>query len=71
MPSILRSVSPGKRAACDSIKSDKKIKHQIVWCFICGLWMDAGLKRDVPSFEDSGGEFSVVKDLMPSLYVCL
>ena len=30
--------------------------------------MDAGLKRDVPSFEDSGGEFSVVKDLTPSLY---
>lgn len=30
--------------------------------------MDAGLKRDVPSFEDSGGEFSVVKDLTPLLY---
>ena len=30
--------------------------------------MDAGLKRDVPSFEDSGGEFSVVKDLTLSLY---
>lgn len=30
--------------------------------------MDAGLKRDVPSFEDSGGEFSVVKDLTLLLY---
>ena len=30
--------------------------------------MDAGLKRDVPSFEDSGGEFSVVKDLISLLY---
>ena len=30
--------------------------------------MDAGLKRDVPSFEDSGGECSVVKDLTPLLY---
>lgn len=35
---------------------------------MCSLWMDAGLKRDVPSFEDSGGEFSVVKDLTPLLY---